>query len=279
MTDMPLETDSTEVVEKSPLARRFRGFLPVVVDVETAGFNPRTDALLEVAAVIIGMNEAGEVFPEHSQAFNVAPFEGANLEQAALDFTGIDPHNPLRGALDEEDALRQLFQPEKMASLGQLTAGIAHEIKNPLNFVNNFAELNAELADEAREALDEGDALRQLFQPIRKAVKAYGCNRAVLVGHNAFFDHSFLFAAAERAGIKRNPFHPFSTFDTATLAALAYEHTVLSQACKRAGIDFDNKEAHSALYDAEKTAELFCRIVNRWKHLVSLEDETMRKAD
>ncbi|XDT73981.1 ribonuclease T [Hahella sp. SMD15-11] len=222
---MPLETDSTEVVEKSPLARRFRGFLPVVVDVETAGFNPRTDALLEVAAVIIGMNEAGEVFPEHSQAFNVAPFEGANLEQAALDFTGIDPHNPLRGALDE------------------------------------------------------GDALRQLFQPIRKAVKAYGCNRAVLVGHNAFFDHSFLFAAAERAGIKRNPFHPFSTFDTATLAALAYEHTVLSQACKRAGIDFDNKEAHSALYDAEKTAELFCRIVNRWKHLVSLEDETMRKAD
>lgn len=216
---MSHEADNEAQVEKTPLARRFRGFLPVVVDVETAGFNARTDALLEVAAVIIGMNDEGEVYPEHRQAFNVAPFEGANIEQAALDFTGIDPYSPLR------------------------------------------------------DALDEGEALRQLFQPIRKAVKAYGCNRAVLVGHNAFFDHSFLFAAAERAAIKRNPFHPFSTFDTATLAALAYEHTVLAQACKRAGIEFDNKEAHSALYDAEKTAELFCRIVNRWKHLSELAAE------
>ncbi|KXS52267.1 MAG: ribonuclease T, partial [Marinobacter sp. T13-3] len=77
----------------------------------------------------------------------------------------------------------------------------------------------------------------------------------------------FVFAAAMRADIKRNPFHPFSTFDTATLAGLAYGHTVLAQACKIAGIPFSNKQAHSAAYDAEKTADLFCGIVNRWKEL------------
>ena len=196
---------------KSPLALRFRGFLPVVVDVETAGFNASTDALLEISAVIINMDDQGFLYPEDPISYNVAPFEGANIESAALEFTGIDPFNPLRGAVDEKDALTDIFRP------------------------------------------------------IRKSIKSHGCNRAILVGHNATFDHSFLFAAAERADIKRNPFHPFSTFDTATLAALAYGHTVLSRACQLAGIDFDNKEAHSAEYDTLKTAELFCGIVNRWK--------------
>ncbi|ABC31682.1 MULTISPECIES: ribonuclease T [Hahella] len=198
---------------KSPLARRFRGFLPVVVDVETAGFNSKTDALLEVSAVIISMEDDGMLYPEPPVSFNVEPFAGANIEQAALEFTGIDPFNPLR------------------------------------------------------DAKPEADALNELFRPIRKSVKSNGCNRAILVGHNATFDHSFLFAAAERGDVKRNPFHPFSTFDTATLAALAYGHTVLSRACQLAGIPFDNKEAHSAEYDAMKTAELFCSIVNRWKEL------------
>ncbi|MDX1633596.1 MAG: exonuclease domain-containing protein, partial [Marinobacter sp.] len=141
------------------------------------------------------------------------PIEGANLEQSALDFTGIDPY------------------------------------------------------DIEREAVPEREALSEILSAVRKAVKAHGCKRAILVGHNATFDHSFLFAAAERADIKRNPFHPFSTFDTATLAGLAYGHTVLAQACKLAGIPFSNKEAHSAAYDAEKTADLFCGIVNRWKQL------------
>lgn len=196
-----------------PMASRFRGYLPVVVDVETGGFNSATDALLEVAAVLLTINEEGWMVRQETVVREVHPFDGANLEKAALDFTGIDPWDPERAAVDERTALRELFAP------------------------------------------------------IRQAVKAHGCKRAVLVGHNATFDHNFVFAAATRADIKRNPFHPFSTFDTATLAGLAYGHTVLAEACKRAGIEFSNREAHSAAYDAEKTADLFCAIVNRWKEL------------
>lgn len=202
-----------ETTQPSPMAARFRGFLPVVVDVETGGFNCRTDALLEVAAVILELDEDGWLRRQQTVVQNIDPFEGANLEQSALDFTGIDPW------------------------------------------------------DLEREAVPEREGLSEIFSPIRKAVKAQGCKRAVLVGHNATFDHNFLFAAADRADIRRNPFHPFSTFDTATLAGLAYGHTVLAQACKLAGIPFNNKEAHSAAYDAEKTADLFCGIVNRWKQL------------
>ncbi|WP_210396971.1 ribonuclease T [Motiliproteus sediminis] len=195
------------------MAERFRGYLPVIIDVETAGFNARTDALLEVAAVVVSMDEEGMLLPEEAVACNVEPFEGANLERSALDFTGIDPYSPLR------------------------------------------------------EALAEKEALEALFKPIRKAVKASGCKRAILVGHNASFDLGFINAAVERCGIKRNPFHPFSSFDTATLAGLAFGQTVLARACEVAAISFDSKAAHSAAYDAEKTAELFCLIVNRWKEL------------
>jgi ribonuclease T len=195
------------------MASRFRGFLPVVVDVETGGFNSRTDALLEVAAVILQIDENGILHRGQTILQQIDPFEGANLEQSALDFTGIDPWNL------------------------------------------------------EREAVPEREALSEIFGTIRKEVKAQGCKRAILVGHNATFDHNFMFAAADRADIRRNPFHPFSTFDTATLAGLAYGHTVLAQACKLAGIPFSNKEAHSAAYDAEKTADLFCGIVNRWKEL------------
>ncbi|MDX5299512.1 MAG: ribonuclease T [Gammaproteobacteria bacterium] len=202
-----------ETLSPKPIAKRFRGFLPVVVDVETAGFNASTDALLEVAAVILDIDDEGAIYPAETISANVMPFEGANLERSALEFTGIDPFSPLRDALSEHDALTALFRP------------------------------------------------------IRHAIRDTGCNRAVLVGHNATFDHAFLFAAAQRADIKRNPFHPFSTFDTATLAGLAYGHTVLARACKLAGIEFCGKEAHSARYDAEKTAELFCRIVNQWRTL------------
>lgn len=195
------------------ISERFRGYLPVIVDVETAGFNHNTDALLEVAAVMIDMDSDGLLYSRDSVQVNVAPFEGANLEAAALEFTGIDP-----------------FAEERMA-------------------------------------VSEREALDKVFKPIRRAVKASGCKRAILVGHNAAFDISFVNAAVHRTQHKRNPFHPFSTFDTATLAGLAFGQTVLAKACQAAAIAFDNREAHSALYDAEKTAELFCYIVNRWREL------------
>ena len=195
------------------LKERFRGYYPVVIDVETAGFNPKTDALLEIAATTLQMDQDGWLALDQTVHFHVEPFEGANIEKAAIDFNGIDPFNPLRGAVSEHDAL--------------------HEI----------------------------------FKVIRKGMKAAGCNRAIVVAHNAAFDHNFLMAASERASLKRNPFHPFATFDTATLAGLALGQTVLAKACQTAAIPFDNSEAHSALYDTERTAELFCHIVNKWKSL------------
>mgnify|MGYP005988517725 CR=1 FL=1 len=202
-----------EKKEKSLMAQRFRGFLPVVVDVETGGFNSNTDALLEIAMVTVRMDEDGWLYPHETIDANVHPFEGANLEQEALDFTGIDPFDPDRGAISEEAALTKMLQL------------------------------------------------------VRKEVKSTGCNRAVLVGHNAHFDHGFLKAAIERTEIKRDPFHPFSSFDTASLSALALGQSVLAKSCITAEIEFDNKEAHSAAYDTWKTAELFCFIVNRWKEL------------
>lgn len=200
---------------KHPMSNRFRGYLPVVVDVETAGFNSATDALLEVSATTLTMDENGIIMPDHSISRHLIPFEGANIEQAALDFTKIDLNNSFR-----------------------------HSI-----------------------AVDERAALDDIFKSIRKAIKAHNCTRAILVGHNASFDLGFINAAVERCNIKRNPFHPFSSFDTATLAALAFGQTVLARACKAAGIAFDNNEAHSASYDTEKTAELFCTVVNTWHQL------------
>lgn len=197
--------------EKSLIARRFRGFLPVVIDVETGGFNPQTDGLLEIAAVMLEMDEKGYLVPCDTIARHVRPFEGANLEQSALDFTGINPFHPLR--ID----------------------------------------------------VPEPEALEDIFRPVRRAIKSTGCSRAILVGHNAAFDLSFVRAAAERNRIKRDPFHPFSCLDTVSLSALAYGQTVLSKSCEAAGISFDNKQAHSARYDCERTAELFCTIINRWK--------------
>ena len=203
----------SQIPSHNLLSERFRGYYPVVVDVETAGFNARTDALLEIAAVTLKMTADGWLETDQCQFFNVAPFAGANLEQSALDFTGIDPHNPLR------------------------------------------------------DAVDEADALKSIFQLIRAGMKAAGCKRAILVGHNASFDHSFLQAACERSHNKRNPFHPFSTFDTSALAALVYGQTVLKRACLAASIEFSDREAHNAEYDTRKTAELFCKMINEWKQL------------
>ena len=201
----------TDADTTHPMADRFRGYLPVVVDVETGGFNAQSDALLEIAATLIDMSDNGDLCCVRTLSHAVLPFPDANIEQASLDFTGIDPYAPDRGAIDE------------------------------------------------------GEALRAIFTEIRRAVRESGCKRAIMVGHNAFFDHAFVFAAAERQGIKRNPFHPFSTFDTVTLGAMAFGQTVLAKACDMANIEFNNRKAHNAHYDCEKTAELFCAIVNRWR--------------
>ena len=201
------------------IAQRFRGFLPVVVDVETGGFNADRDALLEIAAVAIGMDANGLVFPEPAVFAHVVPFPGANLDPQALEITGIDVDHPFRFALEE------------------------------------------------RAALDH------VFAAVRRAVREAGCQRAVLVGHNAAFDLSFVNAATRRTAHKRNPFHPFSCFDTATLGGLAYGQTVLGRAIAAAGIEWDQAQAHSAVYDAERTAELFCGIVNRWKVMEDLYRE------
>ena len=195
------------------IADRFRGFLPVVVDVETGGFNADTDALLEIAACIIQMDDFGRLFVAETVDVNVDPFEGSRIDPKSLEITGIQVDSPLRGALPEIDALRKIFQP------------------------------------------------------VRREVRATGCQRAILVGHNSFFDQSFLNAAIKRTQYKRSPFHPFSSFDTATLAGLAFGQTVLSRAVQAAGLDWNESEAHSAVYDTEKTAALFCAIVNRWKIL------------
>ena len=197
----------------SNLARRFRGFLPVVIDLETGGFNAATDALLEVGASIIDMDDNGTVVPGDVIFHHVKPFPGAKLDPAALAFTGIDPWHPFRFAVDEHEALTDLFRA------------------------------------------------------VRRALREHGCKRAIVVAHNASFDHGFLRAAVERAGIKRNPFHPFSSIDTVSLAAIAYGQTVLSRACDAAGIGFDQDEAHTARYDAAKTAQLFCAIVNRYRDM------------
>jgi ribonuclease T len=195
------------------IAQRFRGFLPVVVDVETAGFDPQRHALLEIAACIIRMDEDGHLHPAPTLACHVLPFIGAEMDPRALAFNRIDPDHPFRDAV-----------PEK-------------------------------------------EALTRILTPIRKAVKTTGCNRAILVGHNAAFDLGFLKAAVERTGFKRNPFHSFSVFDTVSLAGLAFGQTVLARAAQAAGLGWDNGEAHSAIYDTEQTARLFCRIVNRWQEL------------
>lgn len=208
------QSQNTPINSKTLFAQRFRGYFPVVIDVETAGFNAKTDALLEIAATTLSLDEDTGLFSlDETIHFHVEPFEGANLEPAALEFTGIDPHSPLRGAVDE------------------------------------------------------GHALKEIYKLVRKKMKTAGCKRAIMVAHNAAFDLGFVNQATERSSIKRSPFHPFVSFDTTTLSGLALGQTVLAKACQTANIAFDNNEAHSALYDTEKTAELFCFIVNKWTTL------------
>ncbi len=200
------------------IARRFRGFVPVVVDVETGGLDPQGHALLELAAVLLDVDEHGRLHPGEEIAVSVHPSALTAVDPVSIKIHGIDPSDP------------------------------------------------------EREAMEERAALDAFFRPIRRQVKALNARRAILVGHNAPFDLAVVKAACERTGYKRNPFHPFSTLDTVTAAAVAVGETVLAKAVTAAGFDWDNSRAHAALYDAQKTAELFCHIIN------SLSTETGQAA-
>ncbi|MDO5650943.1 MAG: ribonuclease T [Moraxella sp.] len=220
MTNQPTSptVKPTASSQKSPLAERFRGFMPVVVDVETAGFNAATDALLEIACVPILMNDDGKLYQGDALNAHIEPFVGANLEKSSLEFTGINPDSPFRKAISE----------------------------------------------------DEKTALRRIFKALKELKKQHGCKQCVLVGHNAHFDLAFLNAAIARTNSKnQSPFHSFSILDTVSLSALAFGQTVLARTCLLAGIEFDNKYAHSALYDTQKTAELFCHIFNQMPMLIT----------
>ncbi len=186
---------------------RFRGYLPVVLDLETGGFESAKHAVLEIAALTLDFEE-GQLLIGERYRWAVTPHPQTAVEQASLKVTGIDLDDPDRAAVDEEIAVRELFRV------------------------------------------------------VRREIKRHGCQRAILTGHNAHFDHGFIHVAAARNGVKRSPFHPFSVMDTVALAGVAYGHTVLSEACSRAGIVYDPRRAHSAAYDAEVTAQLFCAVVN-----------------
>ena len=188
---------------------RFRGFYPVVLDLETGGFDANQNPILEIGCQFL-VWRGNQLQIDHGELWSVEPFPNSVIEPASTKVTGIDVNDP------------------------------------------------------AREALDEKTALVECFKQVRKGMKEAGCHRAILVAHNAAFDMGFIQAGCLRTAIKRNPFHPFSSIDTASLAAVAYGHTVLAEVCRRAGLEFDNGRAHGALYDSERTAALFCQMVNQW---------------
>ncbi|QCI18745.1 ribonuclease T [Buchnera aphidicola] len=195
------------------LNNRFRNFYPVVIDIETAGFNPKTDAILEIALITLKMDKLGWLHKANTLHFHIKPFKGSIINPNAIAFNKIDPFNPLRGAISEKLAIESILET------------------------------------------------------VRNGIKQECCSKGIVVAHNANFDHNFLMSAIKRVQIKKNPFHEFVTFDTASLSALVVGETVLSKACKAIGLTFDNNQAHSALYDTLQTANLFCELVNRWKYL------------
>lgn len=197
-------------MSKHALSKRFRGFYPVVIDIETAGFDARRDAMLEIAAVPLTMDDQQQLVMQDTLHFHIEPFSGANLDPKALKFTGIRPFNPFRLALPEQEVLNTLFTD------------------------------------------------------VQQQVKQHDCQRAVMVAHNAMFDQAFLQAAVKRCQLDNDPFHAFTSFDTASLCGLVYGQTVLARAMHAAGIQYDKSQAHSAKYDAEITAQLFCKMVNSW---------------
>ncbi len=210
MTEIALPQPAETLPTVRKMSERFRGFLPVVVDVETGGFDWNRHALLEIAVQPLDLDDAGALVPGEMASAHLIPAPGTDIDPKSLEITGIDLDHPFR-----------LAKPEK-------------------------------------------DALDHVFVAIRTAMRKHGCQRAILVGHNAHFDLNFVNAAVARTQHKRNPFHPFSVFDTVTLAGVAYGQTVLARAVMAAGLSWNGEEAHSAVYDTERTAELFCKIANSW---------------
>lgn len=191
------------------LKERFRKFLPVVVDLETGGFDSKKNAILEIAIQLIDEEDSRLVLGEPHR-FHIEPFENLIVDKEALEFLKLDLNHPLRVAVEERFALQEIFKI------------------------------------------------------INKQKNKYECSRAILVGHNAFFDHSFLLEACLRNNIKKSPFHPFSLIDTVSLGVLATKQTVLARICNELDISYDNEEAHSAAYDAMVTAQVFCKIINNF---------------
>jgi ribonuclease T len=204
------ENPTTTAPPMRRMCERFRGYLPVVVDVETGGFDWTRHALLEIAAIPIDLDADGHFVLGDTVSAHVVPAPGTEIDPKSLEVTGIIIDHPFRMA-----------KPEK-------------------------------------------EALDHIFAAVRAAVRKHGCQRAILVGHNAHFDLNFLNAAVARVQHKRNPFHPFSVFDTVTLAGVAYGQTVLARAVQAAGMEWNSADAHSAVYDAERTAQVFCKIANAW---------------
>ena len=192
------------------MAERFRGYLPVIVDVETGGFDWQKHALLEMAAIPIDLDDQGRYIPGEVSSAHFHPAPGLAIDPKSLEITGIVLDHPFRFAKHEKE-------------------GLDH-----------------------------------VFAAVRAAVRKHNCQRAILVGHNAHFDLNCLNAAVARVQHKRNPFHPFSVFDTVTLGGVAFGQTVLARAVQAAGMEWNGEEAHSAVYDAEKTAALFCSVANKW---------------
>ena len=190
------------------LNQRFRKYLPVVVDLETGGFDPINNAILEIAVTLIGQNDKYELVVLDTHRYHIDPYKDLIVEQESLDFTKIKLDHPLRKAVSEKEALNELFKI------------------------------------------------------INKAKTEYSCSRAILVGHNAHFDLAFIKESIKRNNIKKSPFHPFSVLDTVSLGAIHTQQTVLARVCESLSIDYDSNEAHSAAYDAEITAKVFCKIIN-----------------
>ena len=219
-TLIKVDVNTEQIEQINWMQERFRSFLPVVVDIETGGCNEKTDALLEFAAIIIGVDKDFKLFEKKIIHYHVHPFEGANIEEDALKVNGINPYSPLRLALTEQEMLTTAFRK------------------------------------------------------IHVALEYYRCTRAILVGHNSFFDLKFLNEAANRCRIRDNPFHKFSSLDTVTLGALAYRQTVLSKIAAAAGYEWDSNSAHSALYDAQVTSHIFRKIFNTYDVLFEEEQDS-----